>query len=334
MLGEIFYIKSWEIAGAFFQDFLIGDPAFIPHPVVAIGKFIEKAEKFLRKISFLSERAQGVCLFFITTSFWFLIAFLVVYGIREFQKQSPLLVRIFLEGILIFFISQFLALKGLVSAGKKVENLLRKGEIEKARRELKALVGRDTERLSPEKIRIAVVESLAENLNDAVIAPLFYLALGGLPGLVLYKTVNTLDSMVGYKNERYRYFGWFSARMDDLFNYVPARIAGFLIVLATLFLKGKSSACRAFKIMLRDGRKHLSPNSGVPEAAMAGALGVKLGGPSTYGGVLVEKPYIGEDLKPDFSKLVEEAANIVILSSFFFLVGILMLRALLIRKFL
>ena len=334
MTSEIFYVKSWEIIGAFLLDFLIGDPAFIPHPVVAIGKFIEKTEKFLRKIRFFSERIQGICLFFVTVSFWFLVALLVVYGIKKFQKESPFPLKFFLEGLFIFFISQFLALRGLVSTGRNVEALLKEGKIEKARKELKALVGRDTEKLNSKKIRTAVVESLSENLNDAVIAPLFYLALGGFPMLVFYKTVNTLDSMVGYRNEKYLYFGWFSAKMDDIFNYIPARLTGFLIGLATLFLKGKKSAFNAFKIMIKDGRKHLSPNSGISEAAMAGALGVKLGGPATYEGRLVEKPYIGEDLNPDFSKLIENASSIVILSSFLFLVLIYLAKTLLMSKFL
>ncbi len=235
------------------------------------------------------------------------------------KKNLDLPWLLFFTGVYIFFTSQFLALRGLISAGKKVEELLQKGLIESARKELKALVGRDTEFLSEEEIRIAIIESLAENLNDAVIAPLFYLGIGGLLGIVLYKTVNTLDSMVGYKNEKYIKLGWFSAKMDDFFNYVPARIAGILIVFSAFLIKGKTSGKRALKIMLRDGRKHPSPNSGIPESAMAGALGIKVGGPCRYQGILSIKPYIGDNLFPVSSTLVKTAIFIVIISSFSFL---------------
>ena len=172
----------------------------------------------------------------------------------------------------------------------------------------------------------ATIETVAENLSDGFVAPLFYLMLGGLPLAMVYKAVNTLDSMVGYKNPRYIRFGWASARLDDLANYVPARITGLSITAAALvyFLFRASDdrlrrawirARNAFRVMIRDGRNHTSPNSGVSEAAMAGALGVRLGGPSTYGGSVVVKPYIGEDLSCDQRAAAEAAVRIAEVAS-------------------
>jgi adenosylcobinamide-phosphate synthase len=169
-----------------------------------------------------------------------------------------------------------------------------------------------------------VVETLAENLSDGVIAPVFYYVIGGLPLAMAYKAINTLDSMVGYKNATYINFGWASARLDDIANYIPARLTGLLIVLsvfvAMLFKKGASArdaASRSFETMRRDGRNHTSPNSGVPEAAMAGALGIRMGGPSTYGGILVEKPYIGKNEREDYLAASEDAVRIAYVTSAF-----------------
>ncbi|HXW69164.1 MAG TPA: adenosylcobinamide-phosphate synthase CbiB, partial [Dissulfurispiraceae bacterium] len=194
-----------------------------------------------------------------------------------------------------------MAIRGLITSAQAVIRPVKTGDLEKARLNLSKIVGRDTHSLSREDILKATMESLAENLSDGFIAPLFYLLIGGLPLAMVYKAVNTLDSMVGYNNDVYRHFGWAAARLDDIANYLPARITGLLIVLATfpvmLFkdtLRALTATRRSFTTMLRDGKKHLSPNSGIPEAAMAGALGIRMGGPSAYGGVVVEKPYIGD----------------------------------------
>ena len=159
----------------------------------------------------------------------------------------------------------------------------------------------------------ATIESIAENTNDGIVAPLFYLILGGPVLAIAYKAINTLDSMIGYKNEKYIHFGWFSAKLDDAASYIPARISGFLIAICCLFL-GKNFR-DAFKIMFRDGKKHPSPNSGISEAAMAGALGVRLGGPSTYKGRVSEKPYLGEEKKPTKPTLIKDALVISFTSS-------------------
>ncbi len=321
---KMFYVESWIIAAAFLIDFFTGDPRRY-HPVIAIGKLIEKAEVFLRNKK-LNSRSGGFLLFLSVTAVVFLFSILFVYFFIENLNRLSW----FFSGIVLAVAgSFFIALRGLIEEAKKVDRLLDEGNLVQARISLKALVGRDTENLTPEKIRIAVIESLSENLSDGVIAPLFYFILGGFPCLILYKTVNTLDSMVGYKNERYINFGWFSAKMDDIFNYVPARITGILIVLSSFILLGFSAGKNSFKIMLRDRRKHSSPNSAVPEAAMSGAVGVKMGGPNYYGGILVEKPFIGDDLNTVDSEIVNLSIKIVILSSFLFISASIILRSIL-----
>lgn len=312
---NLFYVDLWIISGAFLIDLLFRDPLRF-HPISGIGKFIEKTENFLRK-NLSNEKIAGVLLFFIVTSGTFFLALAFTYLLNKMAGLSYLF-HLISYGIFICTCSLFIALKGLIKEADKINKLIKEGNITLARKSCRALVGRDTERLSPEKIKIAVTESLAENLSDAVIAPLFYLFIGGLPLIVLYKTVNTLDSMVGYRNSRYIKFGWFSAKMDDFFNYIPARISGLMIVVSSAILFGFSGAKNSLKVMLRDGRKHLSPNSGIPEAAIAGALGVRVGGPSFYGGVLVEKPYIGDDLVQR-ENLIELSQKIVFLSSIIFL---------------
>uniref|UniRef100_A0A7C4AJ63 Cobalamin biosynthesis protein CobD n=1 Tax=Thermodesulfovibrio aggregans TaxID=86166 RepID=A0A7C4AJ63_9BACT len=320
---KMFYVESWIIAVAFLTDFFIGDPTRY-HPVIAIGKLIEKSEVFLRNKK-LNSRFGGFLLFLSVTAVVFLFSIIFVYFIENLSRLSW-----FFSGIVLAVAgSFFIALRSLIEEAKKVDRLLDEGNLVQARISLKALVGRDTENLTPEKIRIAVIESLSENLSDGVIAPLFYFIFGGFPFLVFYKTVNTLDSMVGYKNERYINFGWFSAKMDDIFNYVPARITGILIVLSSFILLGFSVGKNSFKIMLTDGRKHSSPNSAVPEAAMSGAVGVRMGGPNYYGGILVEKPFIGDDLNTVDSEIVNLSIKIVILSSFLFISVSIILRSIL-----
>lgn len=323
---KIFYVENWTVVAAFLIDFLSGYPKKY-HPIKAIGKLIEKNESFLRNRK-LTGRFGGFLLFLLVTAPIFLFSIIFVYFIEKMNSLS-MIGWLFSRIFLVLFSSLFIALRGLIYEAKKVDKLLNEGNLVQARISLKALVGRDTENLIPEKIRIAIIESLAENLCDAVIAPLFYFFLGGFPFLVFYKTVNTLDSMVGYKNERYIKFGWFSAKMDDIFNYVPARITGIFIVLSSFILLGFSTGKRSLKIMLRDGKNHSSPNSGIPEAAMAGALGVRLGGPNYYGGILVEKPYIGEDLNSISSELINLSIKIITVSSFLFILASIFLRNLL-----
>ena len=189
------------------------------------------------------------------------------------------------------------------------------------------IVGRDVDTLDKKGILKAVIEALSENLSDGVIAPLFFLVIGGMPLGLAYKAVNTLDSMVGYKNDKYIYFGWASARLDDLFNYIPARISGVLIALSSGALFRSIQKIRnSFIAMYRDGKKHNSHNSGYLEAAVAGALGVRLGGSSRYNGVLIEKPYIGTESAVDYLAASFDTIKIVRFASFFgFFVSIVVL---------
>ncbi len=320
---KLFYVDSLTIALAFLLDLVIGDPKKY-HPISAIGKLIQNTENLLRGIH-LNGKLGGLLLFLIVCS---ITLFLSIFFIKLLSLLSALSKSFYFFSLVILIIvsSLFLALKGLILASSTVDRLVNENRLSEARTALKALVGRDTENLTPKQIKIAVVESLSENLSDAMIAPLFYFLVGGFPFLVLYKTVNTLDSMVGYKNEKYKNVGWFSARMDDLFNFIPARITGLMIVLATLFIFGAKKAKDSFRIMLRDGRKHLSPNSGIPEAAMAGTLGIRLGGPNYYHGILVEKPYIGEE-KEFSDDVIKLAQKVVVLRSFLFLIIALGVRS-------
>ncbi len=306
-----------ELLFAFFVDLAVGDPRWLPHPVRIIGKAISRSELFLRRhVSTSSgEKKAGIFLVVMVVVPSFLITLLIRKAIFLVSERSSVLLGTVL---LVYLISTTIAARELINAAELVIESVKDGSLVSARRKLSMIVGRDTESLSEQGILKAVTETLAENLSDGVIAPLFYLALGGLPLAITYKAINTLDSMVAYKNDTYINFGWAAARLDDIANYIPARITGLLIVISVFItaLLGRnhnplSTAGRAFRIMRRDGRNHSSPNSGIPEAAMAGGLGIRMGGPSRYGGILVEKPYIGETEKEDYLSASEDAIMIV-----------------------
>lgn len=282
-------------------DYAIGDPRWLPHPVRLIGAVISGGESLLRTIARtpLTERIAGIALTgIIVASTYFLTALLqsaiFIMTVETAPFSAPAVLAF---GALILLAATTLALRGLSDAAALVIRALEAGNLEKARYDLSMIVGRDTRELSESSCAKATIETVAENLSDGVIAPLFWFAIGGLPLAMAYKAVNTLDSMIGYRNDRYRHFGWAAARLDDAANLIPARIAGGLIVLSALFSR-TASAKNAWRIMWRDGQNHLSPNSGVPEAAMAGALGIQLGGTSTYGGIPVAKPTIGDPATP------------------------------------
>lgn len=300
-----------ELFLAFAIDMLIGDPKWLPHPVRGIGRLIGFIES-KRSGGPLSGRAGGALLaLFIVGG-----TFSAAWAVTDYLRGLPA-GELRIAGIIfyIYLVATTLALRGLVCS---VISVIEASDLKTAKSRVQMIVGRDTEELDQEGVRRAALESLAENTSDGVIAPLFYLALGGLPLALTYKAVNTLDSMVGYKNERYLEFGWASAKLDDIFNLIPARITGLLFVLAS-YLSASfdlKAARRAMSIMWRDGRNHTSPNAGVPEAAMAGAVGVKLGGPTIYSGAVMDKPYINEG-----GSLVEEyhvrrGISIVIIASF------------------
>jgi adenosylcobinamide-phosphate synthase len=287
------------VAGAGFQeivivlaavilDLILGDPRALPHPVVAIGKYISWLEPRLR-MTFTRERSAGVLLLVLTVGTCYLMAKLMLAVAYRISPDLGVAVSIYLAWVC-------LAARSLHLESCKVVHALERGDLPSARLALSFIVGRETEQLEEPEIIRATVETVAENTGDGVIAPLFFLMLGGPALAMAYKAVNTLDSMVGYKNDRYLYFGWASARFDDLANYLPARLTGFLLVLAAPLCRLNGG--NAWRIVRRDGRNHSSPNSGFPEAAAAGALEVQLGGSNRYFGKLVEKPTIGDPFRP------------------------------------
>ena len=314
-------IGPLEFMLALFMDFAIGDPAWLPHPVRVIGKAVSSIERFLRRhfSTPAKEKQAGIILVTIIVALTFTITLLLLRAILSLPPN----VFMFLGMLLIVYLTATtIAARELITAAKLVIASVKDRRIEEARQKLSMIVGRDTVSLSEEEILRATIETLAENLSDGIIAPIFYLTVGGLPAAFTYKAINTMDSMVGYKNERYRHFGWAAARLDDIANYVPARISGLMIVasvfIVALLINTRNAFLltgRSWKIMLRDGKKHASPNSGVPEAAMAGALGVRLGGPSSYGGVISAKPFIGDHIIRDYLPASESALNIIRTSS-------------------
>lgn len=314
-------IGATNLVLAFFLDLIIGDPRWAPHPVRGIGAAISRAEPFWRWIFAVpsQERMGGVFLVLSIVVPTYVITDLAVTLTNRISADYSLVAG---TALLVWITATTIATKELIGSAQVVIASIERGNLVSARSLVGMIVGRDTKDLSEKGVLKAAIETLAENLSDGIVAPLFYLTIGGLPLAMAYKAVNTLDSMVGYKNERYRYFGWAAAKLDDIANYLPARITGLFIVLSAFLITLAKDAGRAmsvarcsFVIMLRDGRNHLSPNSGVPEASMAGALGVQLGGPSTYGGVLVEKPAIGEMGTGDYLSASRGAIAIVAATS-------------------
>ena len=282
----------WAVLGGFVLDALFGDPAWLPHPVVYMGKAISRLEKFLRPR--LPKTPQGELLGGAIVAFClpvgtFLLTGLVCWGAARLHPLLGLAVQMFWCG-------QALAARGLVQESTNVYKELKKPDLPGARKAVSRIVGRDTAELTAEGVTKAAVETVAENASDGVIAPLLYMLIGGAPLALTYKAINTMDSMLGYKNEKYLYFGRVPAKLDDVANYIPSRLAGLLWVAAAA-LTG-NSARGAWKIWRRDRRRHASPNSAQTESACAGALGVQLAGPAYYFGEYYAKPTIGDVLRP------------------------------------
>lgn len=306
---------------AFGLDLLIGDPRWLPHPVRFIGGAISTMERWLRPAaaSPAAGRAAGVVLVLAIVVPVFFLTGGIVLMLNRISEQVSVIAG---TAALVVLTATTIAARDLLRSAGLVIASIRIGDLASARTNVSMIVGRDTAGLSEQGVLRATIETLAENLSDGVVAPLFYLALGGLPLAMAYKAINTLDSMVGYKNDRYRYFGWASARIDDAANYLPARITGLIIAASAFLTAGVKSPAdggavlrRSLAIMARDGRKHPSPNSGVPEASMAGALGVTLGGPNRYNGVLSDKPVIGDARGEDYLSASDEAMKVVKVSS-------------------
>ena len=282
----------WAVLGGFVLDALFGDPAWLPHPVVYMGKAISKLEKFLRPR--LPKTPQGELLGGAIVAFClpvgtFLLTGLVCWGAARLHPLLGLAVQMFWCG-------QALAARGLVQESTNVYKELKKPDLPGARKAVSRIVGRDTAELTAEGVTKAAVETVAENASDGVIAPLLYMLIGGTPLALTYKAINTMDSMLGYKNEKYLYFGRIPAKLDDAANYLPSRLAALLWVAAAAFTHNDAKG--AWKIWRRDRRNHASPNSAQTESACAGALGVQLAGPAYYFGEYYAKPTIGDALRP------------------------------------
>jgi len=310
------HICSIILVLAFFLDILIGDPPSLPHPVRIIGKGITVLERCLRRLAPTpeQEKTAGILLAVLIVLSVFLITYLiekwVLFSLNGLARFVGIL-------FLIYLTASTIATKELLRTGLCVIEATREGNLGLARTHLSMIVGRDVHGLGEKDVLKAVIETLSENLSDGVIAPLFYFILGGLPLAMAYKAVNTLDSMVGYKNEKYINLGWASARLDDIANYIPARISGFLIALSSwIEYRSVIVLSDSLRTMVRDGRNHPSPNSGYPEAAIAGALGVRLGGPSAYGGIIIEKPCMGQEKVVDYLPPSFDAVRLVRFSSF------------------
>lgn len=274
-----FYMVSIPLFTGYILDMLLGDPRQLPHPVVAFGKLIAFAERKWNRgkrrlwkgglIAFLYPAGVGfVC--------WEIARVSLAFNIWCYYAVASI------------FVFYGLANCSLIEESREVIHTLEKQGLEAGRKRLSWIVGRDTSTLTTKEIYTAVLETMAENLSDGVIAPLFYYALGGFPAMMAYKMVNTLDSMIGYRDERYRLFGRCAARLDDVLNFIPAR-------LTALFMALISYRPGLLKFILHYGRKHASPNSGYPEAALAGILNCRFGGTHVYHGMPVEKPYIGDN---------------------------------------
>lgn len=271
-------------------DILLGDPNWLPHPIIYIGKLIGALEKWLRKHFPNNIKLKWASLFMV-----FMVC-IITYTIPYLLLKLSIINNIVFIVVNTLIIWTTLAAKSLHIAGIQVYNALVEDDIKEARVKLSYIVGRDTTSLSKDEIIRGDIETIAENTSDGIIAPIIYAIIGGAPLAMMYKGINTMDSMVGYLNEKYRNIGFFPANVDDIFNFIPARLTGVLMCLTAWIVKGR--IVTSFKIMIRDRKNHKSPNCAYPEGATAGALSIQLGGTNTYFGEVVEKPTIGDSTEP------------------------------------
>ncbi len=305
-------LSSWTILpAAFALDMLLGDPERLPHPVRWMGRAIAAAEPRFRRLVPNPLVAGTLFAAALVTGTW-MLATLLVGAAREIRPGLAGAVEV----ILVYYC---LSVRSLDDVAREIFGLLAGGQVDAARGKVALIVGRDVERYQAPDIARAAVETVAENFVDGVLSPLLFAAVGGAPLALAFKMASTLDSMVGYKNERYRLFGRASARLDDLFNLIPARLSIPVIALAAEILS--RTGRRAFRTAWREGSNHTSPNAGRPEAAFAGALGLRLNGPNTYGGILVRKPYIGVRFGDTSPADIRRACDLMVLAS---LIGLLL----------
>ena len=287
-----------------FLDLFLGDPAWLPHPVVGFGKMIAFGERRLNKGT--HRKLKGALMAIVLISTVFSIAY---FGL----SILPPLGRVGVGFILVFYC---LAGTTLIREVRQVFLAVDRS-LEEGRRQVARIVGRDTSALSAQEVRTAALETLAENLSDGVIAPLFWYMLLGVPGMMAYKMVNTLDSMIGYKTDRYRDFGCWAAHIDDIANYIPARLTALLMILSSLVSINNNGGSKFFILhsslfifVRKYGPRHASPNSGYPEAALAGILNCRFGGPHYYFGQLFDKPFIGTNDRPLTTEDMKKAVRI------------------------
>ncbi len=281
-----------SVLAGFFIDCILGDPAWILHPVVLIGKLISLSEKVLRKLFAKTDRGAfcaGLLMAVLVPILSASVCFGILFGLYLLSPWAYFA----MSSIMCW---QCFAARCLAKEANKVTKALETEGLEAGRKQIAMLVGRDTQTLSEEQVLKATVETVAENASDGVIAPMLFMVLFGAVGGFFYKAVNTMDSMVGYKNDRYLYFGRAAAKLDDAMNFLPSRMSALAMIAVAPLVKldGKN----AFRIWKRDRRKHASPNSAQTESVAAGALHVELAGPASYFGKLVEKPAIGDDDRP------------------------------------
>ncbi|MEH7382848.1 adenosylcobinamide-phosphate synthase CbiB [Bacillus sp. JJ1533] len=294
---------------AFLIDLVIGDPPTWPHPVRWMGRLISILEKWLNQGKL--RKQKGMIMIFIVIFVTFLVTLLLIW---IFYRIHPLM-GIFVEALII---ATTISQKGLKDAALEIYYPLKKREIAEARHKLSYIVGRDTDNLQEEEIVRGTVETVAENTSDGVTAPLFWGLIGGAPLAIAYRAINTCDSMVGYKNEKYQDFGWASAKLDDLVNWIPSRLTGFVILVGNKpAIRGKQNT---WKILFRDAKRHPSPNSGWLEAAVASLLGVQLGGVNFYKGIISNRAKMGEPTVPLRTEHILDTNRILTRTSLLFLV--------------
>ncbi len=297
------------IVAGFILDLIFGDPHWLPHPICLIGNLIGFLEKNLRRLLAPGKTALllgGALMVVIVLS----LSYAVPYTVLMLAEQVSPWLRFALETIMFY---QIFATKCLRDESMKVYTALHNNDLADARVKLSWIVGRDTKELTAEEVTKGAVETVAENTADGIIAPMFYMFIGGAPLAFLYKGINTMDSMVGYKNDKFLYFGRCAAKLDDVANFIPARITGILMILASYFLN--MNAAGAWKIFWRDRYNHLSPNSAMTESVTAGALNIQLGGDHYYFGKLVHKDTIGDNIRPVVAEDIVAVNNLLYMTA-------------------
>ncbi len=310
---------------AYALDWLIGDPEWAPHPVRWMGRLIQGGEHSLRTFirTPCAEFIGGLSLSLLVVGAFGLGSWLLLGWLGGWNQTLEFVVAL-------YFATTTLATRSLLDEARAVRRLLVKGDLLAARRQVARIVGRDTQTLDEPEVTRAVIETLAESASDGVIAPMLYLAIGGAPAALAYKAVNTLDSMIGHRDKRYEFFGKFAARLDDAANFIPARLTGLLFVMTAWALRLDWRG--AWRVLWRDGAKHKSPNAGRPEAAMAGALGVQLGGTNYYDGEPHYSPHLGNAERPLDDRALRDALRMTACASLLMFALSLSVKLLIFRR--